>query len=577
MTFSDAPDSGPAGYSGLVERRAVAFSRRRIALITTGFMFLFVVLAGRAADLALLGRDLGGPGTAARGEEGPRARIFDRRGVMLAVDAVTPSLYAEPHRVWDIDETVRQLNLALPELDPEVIAARLKTDSRFVWLARNLSPEQEYAVHRLGLPGLGFRPERRRLYPHGPLASHVVGWVDHARRGAGGVERQFDNRLRSNEEPLTLSIDIRVQHVLRDEIQASMERFSAIGGGGLVMDVHTGEILGLVALPDFDPHRPDTGLTETALNRMTRGVYELGSTFKAFTTALALENGQVTLNSMYDVSEPLRYGRFRIDDYHSYDGALTVEDIFIESSNIGTAKMLLDVGIEKQKAFLGALGLLDPLPVELPATGDPLLPERWAEIQAVTISYGHGLSVTPLHLAAAAATLVNGGYRVAPTLVRGDGTPRHGAQILSTETSQTMRYLLRRVVEVGTGKQAEAPGWFVGGKTGTAEKPGGRQRGYLRKSLISSFLAVYPTTEPRYVVVTLLDEPKGIKETYGYATAGWTAAPAAGKVIGRIGPILAAEEGWTGVEARPPEAQERLTPPLQAVPAAATIKARYTP
>ncbi|HLU91866.1 MAG TPA: penicillin-binding protein 2, partial [Pedomonas sp.] len=335
--------------------------------------------------------------------------------------------------------------------------------------------------------------------------------------------------------------DVRVQHALEYELNAAMEKFSAIGAAGIVLDVQTGELLAMTSLPAFDPNAVSRSPSETWFNRATQGVYEQGSTFKIFSTAMALEEGTVTLGTTYDISEPLAVGRFRIRDYRLNFKELTVAGIFMHSSNIGTALMALDMGTETQQAYMRKLGLLEPAQIELKESGAPLLPNPWSKVSTMTISYGHGIAVTSLHMATGVASVVNGGmWRPATLMKIPPGTERStGERIFSEKTSQAMRELMRLVVVNGTGRQADAPGYRIGGKTGTAEKPG--VGGYQRKSLITTFAGAFPMDDPKYVVMATLDEPKGIKETHGFATAGWNAAPVTRAVVQRVGPILGVE------------------------------------
>ncbi|MEK9661530.1 MAG: penicillin-binding protein 2 [Alphaproteobacteria bacterium] len=466
-----------------------------------------------------------------------RAEIVDRNGVLLATSLDTASLYANPHKVPNAAAAARRLAEVLPERSVAELTALLASDRNFVWLERNLTPREQYEVNRLGIPGLDFQREQRRVYPNGPLAAHVLGFTDIDNAGIAGVEQSFDDSLKSRRNELALAVDIRIQQVLRHELALQIEKFKAIGGGGLVLDARTGEIVAMVSLPDFDPNMPGSSSEDERFNRMTLGIYELGSVFKIFNHALALESGVATITSRYDATKPIRVGRFTINDYHPEKRWLTLPEIFKHSSNIGSAKMALDAGGAAQKKFLSDLGLLRRTSIELPEQGLPMYPATWRDVNTMTISYGHGIAISPLHMATAVAAIVNGGILHPPTLIRRkpeDAVP--GTRVVSAETSRAMRSLLRLVVEDGTGRNASAPGYLVGGKTGTAEK---QVNGiYKRKALISSFVAAFPIHAPRYVVLAMLDEPKGIKESFGFATAGWTAAPVVSRVIARTAPLL---------------------------------------
>jgi cell division protein FtsI (penicillin-binding protein 3) len=471
-----------------------------------------------------------------------RGDIVDRNGIILATNLYAPSLYADAVEVPDPELAADRLIAILPELNRTALIDKLTSLQRFVWLKRHLTPAQQYLVNRLGIPGLYFKEEEQRVYPQGRLLSHVVGYTDVDGNGIAGVEKFFDRRLitRVNrpvrERTLKLSVDVRVQHALRNELVASMTKFNAIGAAALVLDTRSGEVLALASLPDFDPNHPSTSPEIARFNRVTLGVYELGSVVKPMTVAMALEAGTVNMNGGYDARKPIRVSRFTIRDDHGKARWLTVPEILIYSSNIGAAKMALDVGAKRQRAFLDRLGMLRRASLELPEVGTPQLPPRWRDINLMTIAFGHGLAISPLQLSSAFSALVNGGVLVPPTLVLREPDAVVGSRVLKRSTSAQMRRLLRKVVTDGTGGKAKAAGYLVGGKTGTAEKAGAR--GYRKKALLSSFIAAFPMTEPRYVIYVLLDEPQGIKETFGYASGGWTAAPAISRIVSRIAPML---------------------------------------
>jgi cell division protein FtsI (penicillin-binding protein 3) len=518
----------------------------RVRLLMTALMFAlgFAAVAGRLVTVTLLqGEDGPGPArTAAVASDSSRAEIVDRNGVLLATSLPTPSLYADATLVPDAEAAIEQLSAILPDFNAGRARMLLATDRRFVWLHRHLTPRQQYRINRLGIPGLAFQTEERRFHPLGNVAAHVVGFTDVDGRGLAGIERSFDETLSAG-EPVRLSIDVRLQEVMRAELQAAIEEFRAIGGAGLVMDANTGEILAMVSLPDFNPYAAGRVPEETRFNRTTLGVYEMGSTFKIFTTAMALDTGIADVNTMFDATRPIRVGRFAISDYHAEARWLSVAEVFRYSSNIGAVQMALAVGTPRQQEYLRRLGLLDPAPVELSEVGAPLVPSPWREINTMTISFGHGLSVSPVQLVSAVGAVVNGGVLHRPTLLRRDEQAPAGERVLAPQTSDTMRRLLRLVVAEGTGRRADAEGYLVGGKTGTAEKTQGR--GYNRRALLSSFVAAFPMHRPEYVVLAMLDEPQGTAETYGYATGGWVAAPVVRRVVERIGPML----GVTPVDA----------------------------
>ena len=477
-----------------------------------------------------------------------RPDLVDRNGVTLATDINTASLYAEPKRIIDVDDAVEQIASVLPDLNIEEAHKRLKSNAGFVWLKRELTPAQQSQILGLGIPGIGFRTETRRFYPKGDIASHIVGHVNIDNAGIAGLEKYIDDRglralrnagLASSQamEPVKLSIDLRVQYFVLDELEKGMERYSAIAAGGVVLNARTGEVIAMASVPDYDPNHPVDALKKDRLNRMSAGLFEMGSTFKTFTTAMAIESGKVTLRDSFDASQPLRIAGFTINDFHGKRRRLSVPEVFIYSSNIGTAKMADVVGVEGHKEFLHRLGLLDKMDFELPEVATPVEPHEWKKINSVTISYGHGVTTTPLQTAVAAAALMNGGKLFPPTLF-----PRSEAQanaiatqVVKQSTSDVMRYLMRLNVERGSGRQAEVPGYRVGGKTGTAEKV---VRGrYSSEKRFNAFLAAFPIDDPQYVVLVIIDEPKPEAGKSG-ATAGSNAAPMVGNIIRRSAAIL---------------------------------------
>jgi len=526
------PQDGPA-------QLLLEISHTRLIITAVLFCLAFVVIAGRLVEVAGFkgGETRVAHARPAERAEPARADIVDRNGVLLATTLEAPSLFAVPKLVKDPERVAERLASILPDIEESEVAAKLASDKSFVWIKRQLTPSQAIEVNRLGIPGLQFQPEGRRVYPEGNLLSHVVGYVDVDGKGLGGMERGFDEILRDGEEAVELSVDARIQYILRDEIARAVARFSAAGGMGIVMDVNTGEVLAMASLPDFDPNQPVDADSDAARNQATLGVYEMGSTFKIFNTALALETRTATLASSYDATKPLQIGRFTIHDDHAQRRWLTVSEIFEYSSNIGSARMVLEVGIDRQKDFLGRLGLLKTPNFELPELGAPLVPAPWREVNSMTIAFGHGISVSPLQMATAVSAVVNGGVLHHPTLIkRPAGYAPAGQQVLSARTSEDLRRLLRLVVEHGTGKLANAPGYLVGGKTGTAEKVSGKH--YDRRELLSSFIGVFPITAPRYLVMISVNQPHGNKESAGFATGGWVAAPSVARVIERMAPLL---------------------------------------
>ena len=530
--------------------QALEAGRNRLIAMGLIFSLAFFVIGIRVLDLAVL-RGGSEPRLAmAHGEAlmTGRADILDRNGVVLATTLPTASLYANPRQVRDPAATAGALARILPNTNPALLKAKLASDRSFVWLKRNLSPREHHEINRLGVPGLEFKREEQRVYPHGRLLAHVLGLTDIDNLGIAGIEKRFDRRLSGSAEPLTLSLDLRLQHILAEELQRSMTEYEGIGAAGLVLDARSGEIMAVASLPSFDPEEAGAADEEARFNRAALGVYEMGSVFKIFTTAQALESGAVTLSDGFDTSKPIRAARYTIRDYKPKNRWLSIPEIFVYSSNIGTVHMAMESGTEAQQQFLGALGLLQPASLELPEVGKPMLPSPWREINTMTISFGHGMAVSPVQLTSAVAAVVNGGMlRPATLMKRSKGTAAAGQRVMSHETSEQMRWLMRQVVRHGTGRNADAAGYLVGGKTGTADKL--REGRYARGSRIASFVGAFPIHDPRYVVFAMIDEPKGQKQSYGYATGGWVAAPVVRRVVERMAPLV-------GVRPLPVEEEE---------------------
>jgi cell division protein FtsI (penicillin-binding protein 3) len=515
---------------------AITAGRTRIIIGVLVFGLVLFLLMARLAEVSVLRGPKARPVFAVN-EVPSRADIVDRNGEILATTLETYSLYAEPSKVWDPVETTEALLAALPDLDPAVVEARLSSNKSFIFIKRNLTPRERQAVFTLGMPGLGFRVEPRRVYPRGKLASHVLGWTDVDMIGAAGSERAFDLELSAPDAaPKKLSIDMRIQFALDDELRKGMERFAAKAVSGVVLDIHTGEILAMASMPDFDPNQFGTAMPQTRLNRATMATYELGSTFKPITMALALEAG-ADPEIKLPVQKPVTIRRKTINDDHKSNVPMGMFDILANSSNRGAALYALGVGEAGQRDFLRRLGLFDRAPIELAETAAPQLPREWQDLTTATVSYGHGIAVTPLALASALSALVNGGEYVAPTLQYVSlGQEVKRRRVIAPSTASTMTDMMRYVVTDGTGRNAAVRGYGVMGKTGTAEKPG--INGYQKKKLVSSFVAAFPYSDPQYLVFIAYDEPQPAPGTYGYATAGWNAAPTAGAVVSRMVSIL---------------------------------------
>lgn len=536
----------PRSARGSVSSSAV---KSRVYVAMLAFALVYVAIAGRLMLLAQMDEAPSKDWISAQDSvAASRPDLVDRNGEILATDIKTASLYAEPRRIIDVDEAVEGIIRVLPELDEAQVRRRLDSNAGFVWLKREMTPRKAEEVHNLGLPGVGFLSEGKRFYPGGPTAGHIVGSVNVDNQGLAGVEKYIDDAwladLQSlgftsdrSMEPVRLSVDLRVQHVVRDELVKAMDRYKAIAAAGIVLNAKTGEVVAMSSLPDYDPNDRVQALQKDRLNRVTGGVFEMGSVFKAFTTAMALDSGAVSINDSFDATRPIRAAGRTISDFHGKNRILSVPEIFIYSSNIGTAKMMLATGVARQKEFLERLHLTKRLKTELPENAAPLLPPKWNELAAMTISFGHGLSVTPMQTAVAAAAVVNGGTLLPPTFLprSQEQVQELGKQVISDDVSRMMRYLFRLNVLSGSGRRADVPGYTVGGKTGTAEKiENGR---YVSNKRRNSFLSAFPMDDPRYVVLVVLDEPKPEREGIG-ATAGLNTAPTAGAIIRRAAPML---------------------------------------
>lgn len=545
-SFLQVRRSQPRAARNSVSSSAV---KSRVYLAMVAFACVYAAIAGRLVYLAQMDEAPSRAWISAQDSiAASRPDLIDRNGEILATDIKTASLYAEPRRVIDVDEAVEGLTRVLPELDESLVRRRLESGAGFVWLKREMTPDKAEEVHDLGLPGVGFLSENQRFYPGGPTAGHIVGAVNVDNQGLSGIEKYVDDQwlgdLQSigfaagrSMEPVRLSVDLRVQHVVRDELVKAMDRYKAIAAAGIVLDAKTGEVVAMSSLPDYDPNDRAEALERDRLNRATGGVFEMGSVFKAFTTAMALDSGSVTINDSFDATRPIRAAGRTITDFHGKNRILSVPEIFIYSSNIGTAKMMLATGVARQKEFLGRLHLTKRLQTELPENAAPLLPPKWNELAAMTISFGHGLSVTPMQTAVAAAAMVNGGTLLPPTFMPRTPEEVNGLkkQVISPEVSRMMRYLFRLNVLSGSGRRADVPGYTVGGKTGTAEKI---ENGvYVNNKRRNSFLSAFPMDDPRYVVLVVIDEPKPEREGIG-ATAGLNAGPTAGSIIRRSAPML---------------------------------------
>jgi cell division protein FtsI (penicillin-binding protein 3) len=539
-------------FSGRDTNRG-AKARARLGLAIAGFALVYAVIAARLVMFGIISDSRSAP-RVVMGDAVATARpdILDRDGEILATDVRVPSLYGEPRRIIDVDEAVELLTADLPDLNSTELRERLSSKRGFVWLKRDITPAQQREIYKQGLPGIGFLKENKRVYPNGAEVSHLIGLVNIDNQGIAGMEKWLDthglaalhmaglatNRL---QKPVVLAVDLRVQHALRDELVAARAHFKALAAAGLVLNVQTGEIVAMVSEPDFDPNDPRQALEPSRIDRLTTGVYEMGSTFKVFTLAMALDSGKVTLNSSFDARAPLRMGRFLIHDFEPQHRFLTVPEVFTYSSNIGAARIALSLGSGAQQTFLKKMGQLDRLRTELPESAEPILPRRWTDLTTATVAFGHGLSVAPLQAAMGIAAVVNGGILIPPTFLKRSQAEVDtlGKRVVKRKTSETMRYLMRLNVEKGTARKADVPGYYIGGKTGTADKVlNGR---YSKSKVLTDFMAVIPADHPRYLLLIMLDEPKATPETHGFTTSGWNAVPVGGSVVARIAPLLGIE------------------------------------
>lgn len=517
------------------ERSALSDARFKLTILGIIFFIAYFIIALRLTDLSFHSSQ---EKEVNRFHSLPfytkRANIIDAHGSIIATNLITSSVFANPKEILDIDETVRKISSTL-RINAKKLKEKLTKNKNFVWIARNTTPTQKIKILELGLPGIEFSKEEKRVYPHGKTGAHIIGFTNIDNHGLAGVERFFNNQLLDNENAVQLTIDMPIQAALEDELTKAMNKFSAKSANAIIMEANTGQIIAMASVPGYDPNLPNKIKKENLFSPNTLGVYDLGSIFKIFTAAMALDTGKITLKSGYDATKPIKVGRFTISDYLGGEKRwLSIPEIILHSSNIASAKMAMDVGSEVQKIFLKKLGFFEKAPIELFERGTPIVPTNWGDVTTMTVSYGYGLAVSPLHVVRGFAALVNGGYLVQPTLLKNNILTSVKTQVISKKTSENIRKLLHLVVQKGTAKKADIPGYFVGGKTGTAEKRNIGGKGFLKKSNITSFLGAFPIHKPKYVIFLQLDDPQGTKETYGFRAAGWNAAPTAKSIIQRI-------------------------------------------
>jgi len=553
MTASD--EMAPIALDGGRKARG-KLTHTRIRLMMLVLLTAFGLVGMRLFQLGNTVVDSSIEGQARDAITATRPAILDRNGIEMAGDIRVPSLYAEPNRMVDKNEAVSELRSVLPDLDAKWLKGRLDRDKGFVWIARELTPQQRDRILTLGIPGLDFLTESKRFYPGGSEASHILGMVNIDNQGIAGIEARMDRDdvallqnlgfARGRDlAPVSLSIDMRVQHAMREVLLDALSRYKAADAAAVMLDVHTGEVVGLVSLPDFDPNDPRTfndlwmGKKNQRFNRITLGRYELGSTFKTITFAAALDAGAIKMTDSFDARFGIKFGRYTIDDFHGKHRILTVPEIYKYSSNVGAIKIMQTLGKDNYRAFLTRIGFDDPLAIELPETIRSDIPKTFSDVVAATAAFGHGLSVTPLHMASAMAALVNGGTLLPATLYKRSPAQAAslGKKVVSEATSERIRYLLRLNALAGSGTHANklADGYRVGGKTGTAEKViNGR---YSSTHNLDVFASAFPIDAPRYAMVVLVDDAKPENEHSG-DTAGWNAGEATGRIVHRVAPLL---------------------------------------
>ncbi len=531
-----------------IRQQSLTLARWRVLWVVLAFAFIAMLALVRIAYLGMSDEGLRGTSL----EEAllpPRGEITDRNGIPLARAFPAYALWFNPEALGEggtplVREpavVAAKLKAIFPDLNEKAVAAQFAAGKQG-YIRRRVLPEEANRVQEIGELALEMPTETDRHYPQGSMAAHVLGYVAADGDGRVGMEQVFNKHLSdpaTRGTPIALSIDSRVQGALEDELRRGMKLVQAQGGAGIVLDVNTGEVLALASLPEFDPNKIDARGEKLMFNRVTNQVYELGSTFKPLSVAAAIDAGVVRdLGRRWDAT-PVKAGRFRIKDSHDMGATLNVVETLIHSSNTVTARVVDELGPERMRRYMMDLGMNERPYIELPAKGFPIWPgEKWPRLRSMTVGYGHGIAVTPLHLASAYAAMVNGGiWRPATLKKLGPGEAPKGRRVFKASTSSRMRQLLRAISIYGTGRNADAPGYRVGGKTGSAEKPGG-SAGYRRTALVSTFAAAFPMDRPRYVVIAMLDEPRGTVASSYQRTAAWNAAPIVGRLVPRIGPLI---------------------------------------
>ncbi len=525
-------------------------SKIRLFFLISAIIITFVIIAAKTVKLTFfLESEIQSKriySSQSAGNNTSRPKIYDRNGGLISSNLTTSSLYVNPQIMIDKEIAAKELSKIFPDLDEKNLLEKFNSDKAFLWIKRILHPQQKYKVNELGIPGLMFKDEEKRIYPHANYFSHTVGMVGVDGKGLGGLERYIDGVKNKEdiyedgnieENKIKTTLDIKVQSVVREELIQQLKKHHAKRAVAIVLDVNDGGVISSVSLPDYDPNISSSIEEKSLFNAATMANYEMGSTFKPLTFAMAFEENKIKMWSSFDASKQIEISRFTINDFHAQKRRLSVPEILMYSSNIGTAKIAERLGDELMQKYFRKLGFYDKLDIEVAEKTKPIMPKTWREVTTLTSSYGHGIAVSPMHIASAFASTINGGYLYQPTILKNKTS--NGVKVFSKDTSDKMRKLLRLVVgnKEGSGKKADVDGYFVGGKTGTAEKLDSRGR-YSKHVLISSFIGVFPMNDPQYLVLVLLDEPKATKDTWGFATGGWVAAPVVGNIIERIGPIL---------------------------------------
>lgn len=537
------------------EKDPLSMCKNRVAFAAFAFIMIYAVICVRLFDVCISGNfDLKSKQTQSDSlqafSQNPikRADILDRNGTIIATSLPTVNLYANPKKVPNTDKAAKDLSKILVDLRYEDILAKLKHRGKFVYIKRNLTPSQQFQINSLGIPGLEFENGEKRIYPHKGLFAHVIGNTNIDNMGISGIEKELDERLTQSDIPLTLTIDSGIQDTIRSQLKEAVTKFSAEGATAVLMNVKTSEIIALVSIPDFDPNSNSFPTERSQFNFTTAGVYEPGSVFKVFNAAMGLESGKVKVADKFDATKPLKLRYNTIKDYRGENRWLDVSEVLIYSSNIGSAQIALKVGKSEQQNFMENLGFFKPMEIEVPEKAKPIVPKRWGEETTATVSYGYGISVTPLHIITAFSSVVNGGIYHKPTLVKSDNVKDSGHRVISYETSKSMRDLLRLVVTDGSGRRANVTGYEVAGKTGTANKLVNGK--YIDKKVMTTFVSTFPASNPEYSLLIMLDEPKSTKETWGFVTSGWNTVPTASKIIAAIAPQLNIKANFDLDEAR---------------------------